>query len=458
MKMNTGIQVLCFLLFFIILSNENREQLERNTYKERRALLRKNLPSKAVVIFVNPPSLEYITEKPYRYFPESNFYYFTGLSIPEAIFVITSSDFKIGNNNAFNEFLILPEISPKLKIWITPSWDSSTVKDKSGVEIIFTTKDTEIILNYFQDTFEFCVIESAINLTSLMPPWQEKLIKKVKNIQKESLCENIKKTLTLIRSKKSQEEINKIIKATTLTCKAFEKTLAKISEGYSEKKLSDVFKGNLIIEGADICFSPIISSGEHTLILHHTPSDKIPKEGDLLLIDVGASYDGYCIDMTRTIPISGKLTPQQDTLYSIVLEALEAAIKSVYPGQDITVPSQVAFKIIQEKLLAYKIIKEPSKIYSILPHAVMHSIGIDVHEWINTKQFEPGQIIAIEPGIYIRPDTEIHPRWWNIGIRLEETVLVTETSAEVITNCIPVSKEKVFDLINKRRNLETIEK
>jgi len=442
-------RLLCVLALFPLASVTILCQGDTNIYVLRRSLLLKNLHGSGTIAFINPPDLSVITEKPYRYYPESNMFYLTGITVPDAILILSAKPLALPPDT-FSEFLIMPYISQHDIIWQGLIWDTLSIVSKSGVRHVFTTADTSLLWHVFSSIDSTAVFSSKYPWIQRSSKILERIFDTLASKEKTHFKKDVERILTIMRQRKSQDELNNMIMAARITCDAIMSLLPMLKYGASEKYIANLFIGNLYLNSAEPCFNPIVAGGNNTLTLHHTPSDYLFKDSDLVLIDVGASWNGYCIDMTRTLPISERFTPQQDTIYRIVYKASRAAISSIRPGVSFWEPHRIAVKTLQEELLKLGIIKKPSDIHKLIPHGVIHSIGIDVHEWSGTDVFLGGEVIAVEPGLYIRPDTSISPRWWNIGIRIEETVLVTETGAEIITDCLPAAPDDVQNLIPRR--------
>jgi Xaa-Pro aminopeptidase len=197
----------------------------------------------------------------------------------------------------------------------------------------------------------------------------------------------------------------------------------------------------------------IVGGGENGCILHYTDNRAELRDGDLLLIDAGAELDCYASDVTRTFPVNGKFNPAQRALYEVVLAAQAAAIRQVKPGNHWNAPHTAAIRAITRGLVRLGIIKgRPADLIGnevyrrFYMHRTGHWLGMDVHdvgdykvggEW---RVLEPGMVLTVEPGIYIPADSRgVARKWWNIGIRIEDDVLVTKDGHEVLSIDAPKS-------------------
>ncbi len=187
-------------------------------------------------------------------------------------------------------------------------------------------------------------------------------------------------------------------------------------------------------------------------------------DGDLLLIDAGAEYDGYASDITRTFPVNGKYSKEQKQIYNIVLEANQEAIKVVKPGNHWNDPHDVAVEILTEGMLSLGILKGTLKSLikdgtykKYFMHRTGHWLGMDVHdvgdyklegEW---RKLEPGMVTTIEPGLYFQPRHGLAKKWWNIGIRIEDDVLVTSDGHEIFSSDAPKTVDEIEALMATAR-------
>jgi len=187
-------------------------------------------------------------------------------------------------------------------------------------------------------------------------------------------------------------------------------------------------------------FPSIVASGENGVLLHYDTNRRTTKAGDLVVVDVGASYHGYTADVTRTYPLRGAFTADQRRIYDIVLEAQKAGIDAVRPGAPFGAPGKAASQVLARGLAELGLIRGPSDIMGLsrfFPHGTSHYLGLDVHDVGTYEALAPGQVITVEPGLYIAPAEDVDPRWWNIGVRIEDDVLVTESGAEVLSQGAP---------------------
>jgi Xaa-Pro aminopeptidase len=172
------------------------------------------------------------------------------------------------------------------------------------------------------------------------------------------------------------------------------------------------------------------------------------KNNDLLIVDIGAEYHGYSADVTRTLPVNGKFSPEQKIIYDLVLKAQEAGIEACRKGNKFWDPHYAALKVIAEGLKELGIINDPDQANWYFPHGTSHYLGLDVHDAGTYGPLKPGNVITVEPGIYIPEGSPCDRKWWNIGVRIEDDILITEDDPVILSNKAPRTTEEIEKLMN----------
>ncbi|EKD70033.1 MAG: Aminopeptidase P [uncultured bacterium] len=209
-------------------------------------------------------------------------------------------------------------------------------------------------------------------------------------------------------------------------------------------------------------YGSIVGAGRNTCILHYVANDQQIHNGDLVLIDAGAEYQNYAADITRTFPANGKFSGEQCAIYELVLASQLAAIKAVKPGAIWTSPQEVIVNIITQGLIDLGLLKgrlddliEKQAYFPFYMHRSGHWLGLDVHDAGRYKigekwrKLQPGNVLTVEPGIYISADLPVHKRWHNIGVRIEDDVLVVEGGREILTQAVPKKVDEIEAIMKK---------
>lgn len=270
--------------------------------------------------------------------------------------------------------------------------------------------------------------------------------------------------LSEMRLIKSPHEIDLLRQAASITALAHKKAMQATRPGMNERQLHGLFLNTYLHHGSQgEAYPSIIAGGANACILHYTENNCLLNDGELLLIDAGAELDGYAADLTRTFPINGRFSPTQKQLYDLVLKAQLAAIERVKPGIPWDTLQECVVEILTTGLIELGILhgdlKELIANKAYLPfymHTSGHWLGLDVHDDGAyrrdgaTRTLEPGMVLTVEPGLYIPAGSaNVAQQWWNIGIRIEDDVLVTAQGHEVLTAAVPKTTSAIEELMQE---------
>jgi Xaa-Pro aminopeptidase len=254
-----------------------------------------------------------------------------------------------------------------------------------------------------------------------------------------------------MRLYKSRSEIRVMRSAAKVACRAHARAMQACQPGMQEYEIEAELLHEFRRAGMLPAYSSIVGGGANGCILHYTENSAQLNDGDLLLIDAGAEYDCYASDVTRTFPVNGRFSQAQKQLYEVVLAAQTAAIKKVLPGNHWNDPHQAAVRVLTRGLVKLGILKgKPAELIRkdayrrFYMHRTGHWLGMDVHDVGDYKvgsawrELEPGMVLTVEPGVYIPAGSRgVARKWWNIGIRIEDDVLVTRGEPDVLSDAVP---------------------
>jgi Xaa-Pro aminopeptidase len=253
-----------------------------------------------------------------------------------------------------------------------------------------------------------------------------------------------KRLLADMRQIKDADELRLLRKAIDISLAGHREAIAQTKPKAYEYEIEAAMEGAFKRLGAeDVGYPSIIGAGANSCILHYTFSRRQAEAGEVLLMDCGAEYHGYTADITRTIPVSGKFSPEQREIYNLVYTAQEAAIKEYRKGVDWRLPHSKAVDIIRTGLIKLGVITNPDDYKLYFPHGSVHYIGLDVHDAGNYATFQPNMILTCEPGIYIPAGSACDKKWWNIGVRIEDDVLVTDGEPVIVSAALPRTAEGI---------------
>ncbi|MDT5061693.1 MAG: Xaa-Pro aminopeptidase [Acidobacteriota bacterium] len=395
----------------------------------------------------------------YRYRQDSDFYYLTGFDEPEAIAVIAPSH----KEHKFTLF-VRPRDAER-EIWDGRRAGVEGAQSEYGADAAFPISEFDGKLLDFLNGANNLYYRIGNGNAEL----DETIVKQIRHLRALGrrgmrAPEAIIDTGTLIhemRLFKSGEEIEMMQRAADIASEGHIEAMKQARPGMKEYEVEALIEYVFRKSGASApAYTSIVGGGANATVLHYINNDATLVDGDLLLIDAGAEYQGYASDITRTFPVNGRFTAAQREIYDLVLEAQLACIEMVRPGsrpQDI---QKRSVEVLTEGMLrvgllkgdAETIIKE-EKYKQFYMHTIGHFLGLDVHDVgryhikDESRQLEPGMVMTVEPGIYISPATkDIPEKYLGIGIRIEDDVLVTTNGNRILSNKAPKQVEEIEEL------------
>ena len=385
----------------------------------------------------------------YRYRQDSDFYYLTGFEEPESLAVF------IPGREQGEYILFCREFDETRAVWTGQHAGLEGACRDFGADDAFPIDDLDDILPGMLENKArvYYPMGRDKGLDQNLMEWLTQLRSKARtgiNAPTEIISlEHIIHEMRLIKSPLEIELMRESARiASAAHCRAMRNCAPGLGEFQIEAELLHEFLSNGAQNSAYIS---IVAGGEHACILHYIDNSDILNDGDLLLIDAGAEYQYYASDITRTFPVNGTFSPPQRALYELVLEAQLAAIEQVYPGNTWNAPHDTAVSLLTEGLIKLGLLQgnlqkliEEDAYKPFYMHRTGHWLGMDVHdvgdykidkEW---RIFEPGMTLTVEPGLYIAPESQaVDAQWRGIGIRIEDDVLVTESSHEILSAAAP---------------------
>lgn len=250
--------------------------------------------------------------------------------------------------------------------------------------------------------------------------------------------DRLPKLMASLREQKSLTEIQLLKKAVAISVAGQIEVMKAMHPDMSEREIQGIHEFVYKKFGAaHVGYPSIVGAGANACVLHYSHNELPEVENQMVLMDLGAEYKGYTADVTRTIPANGKFSKAQRQLYEVVYRAQEKAIQAARIGTSFKKITETAYSEVQQGLLDLGIIKEASEFRRYLPHGVSHHIGLDVHDPGQYKSLEENMVITIEPGIYIPKNSPCDPKWWNIGIRIEDDILITKNGPDNLSAAAP---------------------
>ena len=239
--------------------------------------------------------------------------------------------------------------------------------------------------------------------------------------------EKLEQIMGDLREVKAPFELKQLKRAIEISAIGQVEVMKALHPGMSEREVQGIHEYVFKKYGAAYEGYPsIVGAGNNACVLHYIENSDDPSETDLMLMDLGAEYEGYTADVTRTLPVKGTFSAEQRLLYQIVYNAQEAGIEKSLVGATTSEVTKATQEVVTKGLMDLGIISEPSEFRRYYPHGAAHHIGLDVHDLSNYGPLPENSIITVEPGIYIPNDSPCDPKWWGIGIRIEDDILITK--------------------------------
>lgn len=428
-------------------------------HQRRQQLLQTMAPNSLLLLPASPVATRNGSVE-YSYRPDSYFYYLSGFSEPEACLVLVKDA-----QHSTQSILFCRERHPEQEQWEGKRAGLEGAVIQYGFDqalpITQLAEHLPQLLNGKQTLYQlFAYAERSETLVSTA--LQQLRQQARAGASAPTVIEDITQVLDEMRLIKSPFEVEQMQQAMQISAAAHCNAMRAATPGIYEYKLEAELDYTFRQGGAHhSAYSSIVAGGDNACILHYVENNQLIPDGALVLIDAGCEINGYASDITRTFPVNGRFSPEQAAIYDIVLQANQAAIESVAPGQRWNVPHDVTVRVITEGLIALGILQgeleQLIQSHAYRPyymHRAGHWLGLDVHDVGayqvegNWRELTPGMVFTIEPGIYIAPDDQsVAAKWRGIGVRIEDNVLVTDSGYQVLTQGVPKQRADIEALM-----------
>lgn len=419
-------------------------------YQRRRNALLKRLedadePAIAVIAGAELVTRSNDTEYPFR--QNSDFYYLTGFNEPDAVLVLAP-------HAEVQVQLYCQPKDPQQEVWHGRRLGVARAVEQLGVDVAHPIDELDEHLWQLFDGVHtvYCDHSQQDFFQHLLGIAAELRSSGKRGVQPPLRWQNCAPWLHRMRLVKSEAEIQVMREAARISVRAHQRAMRFVKAGRFEYQVAAELHHEFAMHGAAApAYGTICGSGENACILHYTENSDELKDGDLLLIDAGAEYQGYAADITRTFPVNGKFTEPQRQLYEVVLRAQEASLAVIKPGGTLQQAQEVASRALTEGLVELGILNgsvnenmQQATYRRFFIHGLGHWLGLDVHDVGDVRRgdkstpFQPGMVLTVEPGLYIPQDaTDVEAQWRGLGIRIEDDVVVTVDGHENLTAEVP---------------------
>ena len=407
----------------------------------------------AIAILPSAPVLLRNRDVEHGFRQDSDFYYLSGFPEPESVIVL------VPGRKQGQYILFCRDRDKKKETWDGRRYGPEGAKEHFGADEAYPIAELEDILPALM---EHC--ESVYYTIGLNPEFDKHVMNCVNNLRSKVRggthvpyeFVSLDYLLHDMRLFKHREELRLMRKSAKIAVQAHINAMKACKPGMYEYQLEAELLYHFNHNGAGWAYPSIVGGGANSCILHYTENNQPLNDGEMVLIDAGAEYQGYASDITRTFPVNGRFNVAQREIYELVLEAQEAAFKKVMPGNHWNDPHEAAVRVLTRGMIELGLLKGnvrtliKEKAYTrFYMHRTGHWLGMDVHdvgdykvddEW---RLLEKGMVLTVEPGLYIPAGTRGVKRWWNIGVRIEDDVAVTKDGHEILSAGLPRTCDEI---------------
>ncbi len=425
-------------------------------YIARRTALQ-NAMQQGIALIATAPEVCRNADAHYDYRFDSDFYYLSGFAEPEAVLVLIAGA-------APQSILFCREKNLEREIWDGFRYGPAAAREQFAVDAAYPIAqlDEKLLELMANQPSLFYALGSDAAWDARLLSLRKKLKEQARGgIKYPNIIKDITNYIAELRLFKDASEIELLRRAGQISTGAHRRAMRFTRPGLFEYEIEAEFLHEFCRYGArQPAYTSIVAGGANACTLHYVGNNARLNDGDLLLIDAGCEFQGYAADITRTFPINGKFSPAQKDVYEMVLAAQSAALAAALPGQSWNAPHEAALRVLAQGLIDLKCcqgsvdaVLENGSYKAFYMHRTGHWLGLDVHDvgaykieqdW---RILQAGMTLTVEPGCYIRPAENVPQALWNIGIRIEDDVLITATGQEVLTEDAPKTVTEIEALM-----------
>jgi Xaa-Pro aminopeptidase len=432
--------------------------IKQKEYARRRVQLIRMTGEGSVVIVRAAPERIRNNDVHYPYRQDSDFLYLTGYREPGAILVL------VPDGEQGKSILFCRERDPAREMWDGPMAGVEGAVEDFGMDRAYPIEQAAKRLPGLLKGSEriYYDLGREVDFDHQLIGWMNEFrTKPHRDFQAPDEIIALDHLLHDMRLYKSRTELTAMRKSAKIAAAAHMRAMQVCRPGMNEADIHAALLHEFTRNQCETSYQPIVGSGANACVLHYIANRDTMADGDLVLIDAGAEYDGYASDITRTFPVNGRYSPAQRELYEVVLNAQQEAIDQVRTGRQWDDVHEAAVVAVARGMLEVGILEgtldevlEEETYARYYVHKTGHWLGLDVHDVGDyqvdghSRELEPGMVFTVEPGIYIRADDEsVDPRWRGLGIRIEDDVVVTREAPEILSSEVPKSMDEIEALM-----------
>lgn len=433
----------------------DQDHIPASVHKERRERVLASLSNNTAAVVFSADIRNRQNDVDYEYRQNSDMLYLTGIPTPTATLVLIPKGVTIGQRTV-REVVFIRARNQDREQWEGVSMGPREVMDMHGI-------DTAIVIDSMQKFLDSLVTSIDTLLVTSLPTKSLTVPLAGKNVYANSEIRKWAKErnpnlvvsqrlsgLAAFREVKDTAELRLMQRAIDISIEGHYAMMRGARPGMKEYELEALMEYHFKRGGAeDVGYASIVGSGYNACILHYSTNRRPTVNGDLVLADCGAEYHGYTADITRTFPMNGKFTREQRLLYNVVLEAQDSGIAASRVGEPFREPHNAAKRVIARRLMELGIITKLEQLGKYFMHGTSHYLGLDVHDPGSYGPLKANSVITVEPGIYIPEGSDCDRKWWNIGIRIEDDILITPNGPVNMSGKLVRTADEIEAIVGK---------
>lgn len=426
--------------------------IDKNLFIENRKKFIAQLQANSIAIFHSNDEMPRSGDGTFPFRQQSDLLWLSGIDQEQSILVLAPNH----PLPEYREVLFLRKTNEHIAVWEGHKYTKEEAREVSGIQYVYWVDDFQTMLPVMMHHSKSVYVNLNENdrfITEVVYR-DERCARELKSKYPNHIYERSGPIMAKLRAIKSDAEVKQMQVASDITEKAFRRVLGFVRPGVMEYQIeAEITHEFLWNRATGHAYSPIIASGASANVLHYTENNRECKDGDVILMDFGAEYANYAADLTRSIPVNGKFTKRQKDVYNAVLRVMKAATKMLVVGNIIPKYHEEVGKLMEQELIGLGLLKaedvkkqDPKQpLYKkYFMHGTSHFLGLDVHDIGN--RYEPmqaGMVFTCEPGIYIPEE--------NLGIRIENDILITTKGPLDLMANIPIEADEIEELMAKQR-------
>ena len=462
--MSSGVKSLIIFIISILQQNQIFAQLPYDNdplpvqfHSERRQALRSKMEDNSIAFITSNPERNRSNDVDFQYHQDPDFYYLTGCLEPNCAILILKNEILIDGFET-NEIIFMQPRDNRSEKWTGKRLGKEGGTESLGIKTSFNNfqfHELNIDFSKFNKIYHSTFYndyrddeEDPGDLYSLIKSFNEKTL----NYPEKKNSSSLKVILASLREIKTDEELSLLKKAVKITCDSHLELMRSLKPDMTEYKAQALIEFGFKFNGSEyVGYPSIVGNSENTCVLHYISNRRKFENNSLLVVDAGAEYHGYTADITRTLPVNGKFSTEQKKIYDLVLKAQEAGIEACKNGNNFRDPHNAAVEVIKKGLMDLKIINQPSEYLNYFFHGTSHYLGLDVHDAGTYGKLKSNSVITVEPGIYISANSPCDKKWWNIGVRIEDDILITENNPINLSGSLPRNSEEIEKIMLEKK-------